>query len=112
MGQLLDVVGRGEVATGRRAAPNTDRILFSSGLVRIGSFRCAPDHPLFNETGPTETHVMVFPRTSVWITQEDRPPFVGEPTHAALYNAVSRRTGGLEIAVVSPRHHRRLPVDR
>ncbi len=31
---------------------------------------------------------------------------------AALYNAVSRRTGGLEIAVVSPRHHRRLPVDR
>ena len=87
MGQLLDVVGRGEVATGRRAAPNTDRILFSSGLVRIGSFRCAPDHPLFNETGPTETHVMVFPRTSVWITQEDRPPFVGEPTHAALYNA-------------------------
>jgi AraC-like DNA-binding protein len=87
MGQLLEIVGRGEIASGNRRAPNTDRILFSSCLLRIGSFRCAPDHPLFNETGPTETHVMVFPRTSVWIAQVDRPPFVGAPTHAALYNA-------------------------
>lgn len=31
---------------------------------------------------------------------------------AALYNAVSRHTGGLEFAVTSPRRHRRLPVDR
>ena len=84
---MLEIVGRGEVTGGSRTAPNTDRILFSSRLLRIGSFRCAPDHPLFTETGPTQTHVMVFPRTSVWIAQEDRPPFVGEPTHAALYNA-------------------------
>ena len=29
---------------------------------------------------------------------------------AALYNAISERTGGIEVAVVSPRHSRRRPV--
>ena len=36
--------------------------------------------------------------------------YSAEPHAAALYNAISERTGGIEVAVVSPRHSRRRPV--
>jgi AraC-like DNA-binding protein len=60
--------------------------LFETPLVRIGHFRCPIDHPRFHDTGPTRSHLFVFPRTSVWIEQEGRRPFVSDPTHAVLYN--------------------------
>jgi AraC-like DNA-binding protein len=62
------------------------RPLFESTLVRVGSFRCPVEHPRFRDSGPTRSHVFVFPRTSVWIEQEGRRPFVSDPTHAVLYN--------------------------
>jgi AraC-like DNA-binding protein len=62
------------------------RPLFETSLVRIGSFRCPVDHPRFRDSGPTRSHLAVFPRTSVWIEQEGRRPFVSDPTHAVLYN--------------------------
>lgn len=62
------------------------RPLFDTSLVRIGSFRCAVDHPRFRDSGPTRSHLFVFPRTSVWIEQDGRHPFVADPTHAVLYN--------------------------
>jgi AraC-like DNA-binding protein len=62
------------------------RPLFESTLVRVGSFRCPVAHPRFRDSGPTRSHLFVFPRTSVWIEQEGRRPFVSDPTHAVLYN--------------------------
>ena len=62
------------------------RPLFESALVRIGSFRCPVEHPRFRDSGPTKSHLFVFPRTCVWIEQEGRRPFVSDPTHAVLYN--------------------------
>jgi AraC-like DNA-binding protein len=62
------------------------RPLFQSSLVRIGSFRCPVAHPLFRDSGPTKSHLFVFPRTSVWIAQAGRRAFVADPTHAVLYN--------------------------
>jgi AraC family transcriptional regulator len=67
--------------------PDPIRPLFQSALVRIGSFRCPVDHPCFTATGPTRSHLVVFPRNSVWIEQEGHRPFVSDPTHAVLYNA-------------------------
>jgi AraC-like DNA-binding protein len=62
------------------------RPLFETALVRIGSFRCPVGHPRFRDSGPTKSHLFVFPRTSVWIEQDGRRPFVADPTHAVLYN--------------------------
>jgi AraC-like DNA-binding protein len=63
-----------------------NRPIFQSSLVRIGSFRCPVAHPQFRDSGPTRSHLFVFPRTSVWIEQAGRRPFVSDPTHAVLYN--------------------------
>jgi AraC-like DNA-binding protein len=79
--------------------PAPIRPLFESALVRIGSFRCPVDHPQFHDSGPTRSHLFVFPRTSVWIEQDGRAPFVSDPTHAVLYNprhAYVRRPISLE----------------
>ena len=62
------------------------RPLFQSTLVRVGSFRCPVTHPRFRDSGPTKSHLFVFPRTCVWIEQEGRRPFVSDPTRAVLYN--------------------------
>ena len=66
--------------------PEPSRPLFHSALVRVGSFRCAPHHPRFRDSGPTRSHLFVFPRTSVWIEQAGRRAFVADPTRAVLYN--------------------------
>jgi AraC family transcriptional regulator len=62
------------------------RVLFESPAVRVGTFRCPVEHPRFGDSGPTKSHLFVFPRNSVWIEQEGRAPFVSDPTHAVLYN--------------------------
>jgi hypothetical protein len=62
------------------------RVLFESPSVRVGTFRCPVEHPRFGDSGPTKSHLFVFPRNSVWIEQEGRAPFVSDPTHAVLYN--------------------------
>ena len=43
-------------------------------------------HPCFNDSGPTEMHCFVFPRTAVWIQHEGRAPFVADPNVVPLYN--------------------------
>ena len=93
MAETLNVVDRGPVGdTGPLA--DLDWVFFSSRLVRIGSFRCPTHHPRFSDTGPPESHLVVFPRSSVWITHEGGAPFVGDPTHAALYNPGQAYTRG------------------
>ncbi len=63
-----------------------DRIVFETGMVRIGAFRCDRQHPTFTNTGPAENYCFVFPRTSVVIEHEHERPFVANPTIATFYN--------------------------
>jgi AraC family transcriptional regulator len=64
-----------------------DRIVFESGLVRIGAFRCHPSHPDFQDTGPASNCCFVFPRTAVQIEHEHEPPFVANPNVVTFYNS-------------------------
>jgi len=64
----------------------TDTLVFSSALVEIGAFRCDVGHPSFRDSGPTEHHLFVFPRTSVIIQHEHERPFVTNPNVVTMYN--------------------------
>jgi AraC family transcriptional regulator len=64
-----------------------ERILFRSGELGVGRFRCPPGAPAWtreNHIGPW--HLIVFPRTAVLIDQADREPVVANPNHAVFYN--------------------------
>jgi AraC family transcriptional regulator len=63
-----------------------EHLLFDSPLVRVATFRCPADHPLFADTGPVINPVIVFPRTAVWIQHDGGVPFVSDPTLTTLYN--------------------------
>jgi len=63
-----------------------DRILFSSPLVEIGKFRVRPGDPRFHDSGPIERHILVFPRTPVWIRHEGQPPFLADSDVVTYYN--------------------------
>lgn len=61
-------------------------MLFESGLVRIGAFRCHAQHPSFHDTGPIRSCCFVFPRTAVEIQHEHEPAFVANPNVVTFYN--------------------------
>jgi AraC-like DNA-binding protein len=63
-----------------------DRIVFDSGLVRIGAFRCHPDDPSFHDSGPARNCCFVFPRTAVEIRHEHERAFVANPNVVTFYN--------------------------
>ena len=63
-----------------------ETLLFVTEHVAAGTFRCAPDHPLFRDSGPSSTYCFVFPRTSVWIRHVAATPYLGNPMRVALYN--------------------------
>jgi AraC-like DNA-binding protein len=67
-----------------RADP--DRLLLDTGVVSAGEFRCAVDHPRFEDTGPTRQYCFVFPRNACWIEHEGARPFVADSTIVPLYN--------------------------
>ena len=60
-----------------------DRIVFDSGLVRVGAFRCHPDDSSFHDSGPARHCCFVFPRTAVEIQHEHAP---ANPNVAPFYN--------------------------
>lgn len=62
------------------------KVLYDSGLVRIGAFRAAVDHPRFHDSGPILAPIFVFPGTSVVIEHEHAPPFVADPSVVTYYN--------------------------
>jgi AraC family transcriptional regulator len=70
-----------------RVHEEIDRVVFESDLVRIGAFRCRPEYPSFQDTGPAENHCFVFPRTAVGIQHEHEPAFVANPNVVTFYNA-------------------------
>jgi AraC family transcriptional regulator len=63
-----------------------ERIVFNSGSVRIGAFRCDPNHPAFRDSGPAQDYFFVFPRTAVEIQHEHEPAFVANPNIVTFYN--------------------------
>lgn len=63
------------------------QVVFESGLIRIGAFRCRPDHPLFHGAGqPAESCFFVFPRTPVEIQHQHEAPFIANPNVVTFYN--------------------------
>ncbi|HLJ49988.1 MAG TPA: AraC family transcriptional regulator [Bryobacteraceae bacterium] len=62
------------------------RIVYASPTIRIGAFRCAPGHPLFEDSGPSRDYCFVFPRASVSIEHEDEPEFAANPNVVTFYN--------------------------
>jgi AraC-like DNA-binding protein len=64
----------------------SNTVIYDSGLVRIGAFRCDRAHPGFRDTGPAKNDCFVFPRTAVEIEHEDAPPFVATPNIVTFYN--------------------------
>ena len=68
------------------AGREIDRIVFDSGLVRVGAFRCYPDDPSFHDSGPARNCCFVFPRTAVEIQHEHERAFVANPNVVTFYN--------------------------
>lgn len=63
-----------------------DRILFETPNIRVGAFRCPTGAASFRNTGPTEGHIVVFPRTSVWIRHAGSRTFLADQRVATIYN--------------------------
>lgn len=70
--------------------PDFDRVLFHSPDLTVGSFRAAPAHPRFEDSGPAAGHLFVFPRSAVAIQHEGRPAFVAGPPIVTFYNRGQR----------------------
>ena len=87
-----------------------DVVVFESPLVRVGRWRCPPDHPHFLDSGPASDALFVFPRESVWIEHEGRAPFVADANTVTYYNKgqcyrrrqLSRRGDQCEWFAVAP----------
>jgi len=74
--------------------------LLETPLLTLGEFRCPPEDDAWRETNTIgdRPHV-VFPRTTVLIEQEGRPPVLATPAHAILYNAQQLYRRGLRTEV-------------
>lgn len=66
-------------------SPST--VLFATSLLKIGHFCCPVQHPQFHDSGPIVSgHLIVFPRTSVYIQYPDRRTIVADPNQIMFYN--------------------------
>lgn len=74
------------VVLGQRMIAPLDRIIFESPSVRVGAFRCSSHDRRFHDSGPIERHVVVFPRTSVWIRHAGSRAFLADPAIVTIYN--------------------------
>ena len=88
------------------------KLVFDGRLIKIGSWRCGPDSALWNEENIAGSQPMlVFPRTSVQITQDAHEPFISTRNLLAYYNKnqtyrrklVDRRGDICEYFYVDPR---------
>lgn len=62
------------------------RLLFSGPTIRIGAFRCPPNHPAWQKESTTERHLVVFPRVGVQITHAGHDPITADPNFVMFYN--------------------------
>jgi AraC-like DNA-binding protein len=70
----------------RTFPPSLDTILYDSPVLRIGKFRVSPEDPRFSDSGPTQAHIFVFPRTLVRIRHEGASAFLAGPDVVTYYN--------------------------
>jgi AraC-like DNA-binding protein len=63
-----------------------DRIVFQTATAQAGAFMCPSRDPRFRDSGPINHHVVVFPRTGVWIRHAGSRPFVADPHVITIYN--------------------------
>jgi AraC-like DNA-binding protein len=63
-----------------------DRVVFETRDVVAGQFRCPTSYPDFRNAGRINHHVVVFPRSAVWIEREHERRFVADPGLATIYN--------------------------
>lgn len=71
--------------------PRRDRVLWGNRKVLLGRFEGSSGGRTTEIDGPVWTRpVLVFPRSSVKIDPEGRPPFVADPTVAELHNPADR----------------------
>lgn len=82
----LNLLTSAQVPHNRPIRADPDRLLLDTGVVSAGEFRCAVDHPRFEDTGPTRQYCFVFPRNACWIEHEGARPFVADSTVVPLYN--------------------------
>ncbi len=59
---------------------------FESDQVRIGTFYCPTNHPIFAYAGEMDGYNIVFPRTIVKIVQEGHSPVIADPNVVMFYN--------------------------
>ncbi len=64
----------------------TERLLFASAHVCVGTFACEVADPLFQREAPSTAHCIVFSRTAVWIQHERGRRYVADPTVVTLHN--------------------------
>ncbi|NIP78940.1 MAG: AraC family transcriptional regulator, partial [Gemmatimonadetes bacterium] len=69
-----------------------DRALFETGIVTVGRFRAPIGDPRFRDSGPVQSHLFVFPRTTVVIRHEGRVPVTADPCTVTFYNSGQRYT--------------------
>lgn len=65
-------------------------LLFDTGVVAVGRWRCPPDHPLFEDSGPARGFLFVFPRSSVRIQHAGGQAFLADRSTVTFYNAGQR----------------------
>ena len=63
-----------------------DRIVFQTPTVQAGAFRCPVAHDRFTDSGPIQSHIVVFPRTAVWIRHAGSKAFLADPGIVTIYN--------------------------
>jgi AraC-like DNA-binding protein len=60
--------------------------LYAGGVIRVGTFRCAADHPRFQDSGPISDFNVVFPRGAWYIQHEGEAAFLASPLVSPVYN--------------------------
>ncbi len=63
-----------------------DSVVYNGVAAQVGSFRCPTADPRFRDSGPTENHIVVFPRSGVWIRHAGSRAFVADPHVVTIYN--------------------------
>lgn len=67
--------------------PPLERVVYSTGRMEVGAFRCPPTRADFREAGAIRDHcVFVFPRTAVRIRHQGSRPFTADPGVVTYYN--------------------------
>lgn len=75
-----------DCSTATEAAPPLHRDVFDSETIRIGTFRARPSDPRFENSGPINEHIFVFPHAAVWIEHPSAPRFVADQNTVTFYN--------------------------